>query len=82
MECERRTSVCEEKCYDHNKGIVNECESGQSGEWKLIRDWNDESNRRDPRRWRDRGYKWISKGEFSSVNSTFYYHPNVVLLSF
>ena len=66
-ERKRRTSVHGEKHYDCNKGVVSECGSGQSGEWRLIRDWNDESNRRDPRRWRDGGYKRISRGEFSSV---------------
>ena len=49
-ERERRTSVCEETRYDSNKGVVSECGSGQSGEWRLIGDWNDEGNRRDPRR--------------------------------
>ena len=68
-EHERRTSVCEKKCYDCNKGIVSERGSDQLGEWRLIGDWNDESNREDPRRWREGGYKRISRGEFSSVNS-------------
>ena len=81
-EHERRTSVHKEECYNHNKGVVSKCGSGQSGEWRLIGDWNDESNRRDPRRWRDGGYKWISRGELSSVNSTLYYHPDVILLLF
>ena len=49
-EHERGTSVREEKRYDRNKGVVSECGSGQSGEWRLIGDWNDESNRRDLRR--------------------------------
>ena len=66
-ERERRTSVCEEKRYDRNKGGVSERGSGQSGEWRLIGNWNDESNRRDLRRWRNGGYKWISRGELSSV---------------
>ena len=81
-EHERRTSVREEKRYDHNKGIVSEHGSGQLGKWRLIGDWNDEDNRRDLRRWRDGGYKRISRGELSSVNSAFYYHHNVVLLIF
>ena len=66
-ECERGTSVHEEKRYDHNKGVVSKRGSGQLGEWRLIGDWNDESNWRDLKRWRDGGYKWISRGEFSSV---------------
>ena len=81
-ERERRTSVREEKRYDRNKGVVSERGSGQSGEWRLIGDWNDESNRKDPRRWRDGGYKRISRGKLSSVNSAFQYHPDVVLLFF
>ena len=81
-ERERRTSVREEKYYDRNKGVVSERGSGQSGEWRLIGDWNDESNRKDPRRWRDGGYKRISGGELSSVNSAFHYYPDVVLLFF
>ena len=70
-ECERRTSVRKEKRYDRNKGVVSERGSGQSGEWRLIRDWNDESNQRDPRRWRDGGYKRISRGElfFSKLHT-------------
>ena len=74
-EHERRTSVCKEKCYNCNKGIVSKRGSGQSGEWRLIRDWNDESNQKDLKRWRDGGYNWISRGELSSVNSALYYHP-------
>ena len=31
-ECERSTSVREEKSYDLNKGVVSKCGSGQSGE--------------------------------------------------
>ena len=81
-EHERGTSVCEEKRYNRNKGVVSECGSGQSGEWRWIGDWNDESNWGDPRRWRDRRYKWISRGELSSVNSTLHYHLDVVLLLF
>ena len=80
--CERRTSVFKGKCFDSNKGIVSECGSGQLGKWRLIGDWNDESNQRDPRRWRGRGYKRISRGKFPSVNSTLYYHPDVFLLFF
>ena len=76
-ECESRTSVCEEKHYDCNKGIVSEHGSGQLGEWRLIRDWNDESNRRDPKRWRDGGYKRISRGELSSVTQ----HSTIILMS-
>ena len=56
-ERERRTSVCEEKHYNCNKDVVSERGSGQSGEWRLIRDWNDESNQRDPRRWKDGGVR-------------------------
>ena len=82
MERKRRTSVREEKRYDCNKGMVSKRGSGQSGEWRLIRDWNDESNWRDPRRWRDGGYKRISRGVLSSVNSALYYHLDVVLLLF
>ena len=37
-ECERRTSVREEKRYDRNKGIVSECGSDKLGEWRLVRD--------------------------------------------
>ena len=81
-ERERRTSVREEKRYNRNKGVVSERGSGQSGEWRLIGDWNDESNRKDPRRWRDGRYKQISRGELSSVNSAFHYHPDVILLFF
>ena len=81
-ERERRTSVRNKKCYDRNKGVVSEHGSGQSGEWRLIRDWNDEGNRRDPRRWRDGGYKWISRGELSLVNFVLHYHLDVVLLLF
>ena len=81
-ERERRTSVREKKRYDRNKGIVNERGSGQSGELRLIGDWNYESNRRDPRRWRNGGYKRISRGELSSVNSTLHYYLDVVLLVF
>ena len=81
-ERERRTSVCKEKCYNCNKGVVSEHGSGQSGEWRLIGDWNDESNQRDPRRWKNGGYKRISRGELSSVNSARYYYPDVVLLIF
>ena len=81
-ERERRTSVREEKRYNRNKGIVSECGSSQLGEWRLIGDWNDESNQRDLRRWRDRRYKRISRGELSSVNSALCYHPNVILLIF
>ena len=81
-ERERRTSVHEEKRYNRNKGVVSKRGSGQLGKWRLIRDWNDESNRRDPRRGRDGGYKRISRGELSSVNSVLHYHLDVVLLIF
>ena len=81
-ERERRTSVCEGKCYGCDKGIVSKHGSGQLGEWRLIGDWNDESNQRDLRRWRDGGYKQISRGELSSVNSALHYHPNVIFLIF
>ena len=47
-ERERRTSVHEEKRYDCNKGVVSKRGSGQLGKWRLIGDWNDESNRGDP----------------------------------
>ena len=66
-EHERGISVCEEKHYNCNKGVVSERGSGQLGEWRLIRDRNYESNRRDPKGWRDGGYKRISRGELSSV---------------
>ena len=79
-EHERRTSVHEGKRYNHNKGLASERWSGQLGEWRLIRDWNDESNWRGLRRWRDGGYKWICREGVASVNSMFYYHSNVVLL--
>ena len=81
-EHERRTSVCEEKRYNCNKSVVSECGSGQSGKWRWIRDWNDESNWRDLRRWRGGRYKQISRGELSSVNSALYYHLDVILFIF